>query len=219
MFPSRAAAGRALANALPLDADRTLRVVAVSREGVAVGVHVAAAFGVDLSLICARYSAVAIALEGCRAYVELERVIELRMHAADVTADLAELQGQLDHAVSIFRGNRPFPAVYDHHVVLVDDGVTPARVLGAAAKHLRALGAGRVTIAMPVGPASIVAALEKAADDVVCLEQADRRGVSFSYAEAEPVGDLEALALLGRSRLAASHVRFSSRTITLDDPS
>jgi putative phosphoribosyl transferase len=218
MFSSRAAAGRALATALPLDADRSLHVVAVSREGVAVGVHVASAFGVDLTFLCARYSAVSVAIEGCRPYVELERVIELRMHAEDVTADLAELQRQLEHAISVFRGNRPVPVVYEQHVVLVDDGLTPARVLIAAAKHLRTLGAGRVTLAVPFATTSSLEAFAKTADDVVCLEEADRRGASFSYVDAEPVGDLEALALLGRSRLAASHVRFSSRTITVDDP-
>ena len=49
MFATRAAAGRALASQVKPDADRTLQVLAVSREGIAVGVHVAAALGADIS--------------------------------------------------------------------------------------------------------------------------------------------------------------------------
>jgi putative phosphoribosyl transferase len=216
MFATRAAAGRALANQLEPDADRALQVFAVSREGIAVGVHVAAALGADIDLICARYSAIAVVIEGCRPYVELDRVIELGLHAADVSAELEDLQRQLDRALEVFRGQRPFPHVYDRHVILVDDGVTPTRVLLTAAKWLRALGVGRTTVALPACPEAALDALSTVANDVICLEEADRRGVMFSYADADPVGELEALTLLGRSRLAASRVRFSTRTITRD---
>lgn len=212
MFASRAAAGRSLAVALHVDPDRALHVFAVSREGIAIAVHVAAPFGANVDIICARYSAVSIAVEGCRSYVELDRVIELGLHAADVSAELAELEAQIARAMSVFRGQRPLPSIYDHHVVLVDDGSTPARVLAAVARRLRALGAARVTVAVPVCSPASVQALSNASDDVVCLVEGVRRS---AYDEAEPVGELEALALLDRSRLAASRVRFSARTITI----
>ncbi len=213
MFASRAAAGRALAAQLKPDEDRTLQVLAISREGIAVGVHVAAALGADIDLICARYSAIAVMLEGCRPYVELERVMQLGLHAADVNADLDDLKRQLDRTLEVFRGQRPFPHVYDRHVILVDDGATPTRVLLAATKWLRALGVGRSTVALPVCSLPALRALSAIANNVICLEEADRRG---AYADADPVGELEALTLLGRSRLAASRVRFSTRTITRD---
>lgn len=216
MFATRAAAGRALANEIKPDADRTLLVLAVSREGIAVGVHVAAALGADIDLVCVRYSEIAVFIEGCRPYVELDRVIQLGLHAADVSADLENLERQLQRALEVFRGQRPFPHVYDRHVILVDDGATPTRVLLAAAKWLRALGVGRSTIALPACSLSALQALSAVANDVICLEEADRRGVTFSYADADPVGELEALTLLDRSRLAASRVRFSTRTITRD---
>lgn len=216
MFASRAAAGRALASELRPNGDRTLQVLAVSREGVAVGVHVAAALGVDIDLICTRHSPIAVVIEGCRPYVELERVIQLGLHAADVTEELAELQRQLDRAIELFRGQRPFPNVYGLHVVLVDDGATPMRVLSAAAKRLRGLGAGYMTIAMPVCSVRAARALSTVSDQVLCLEETDGRGFAYSYADADTVGELEALTLLGRSRLAASRVRFSTRTITRD---
>ena len=216
MFASRAAAGRALASELRPDGDRTLQILAVSREGIAVGVHIAAAFGADIDLICTRHSAVAVVIEGCRPYVELDRVIQLGLHAADVDAQLVELQRQLDRALEVFRWQRPFPTVYDRHVVLVDDGATPTRVVAAAAKRLRALGVGRTTIALPVCSVPALGVFSRVADHVLCLEEADQRGGAFSYADADSVGELEALTLLGRSRLAASRVRFSTRTITSD---
>jgi predicted phosphoribosyltransferase len=186
----------------------------VSREGIAVGAHLAAAFGADIDLICARYSNIAIAVEGCRPYVELERVVQLGLHAANVTEELADLSRQLDRTIEVFRGQRPFPNLYDKHVVLVDDGATPARVMVAAAKHVRAIGAGRVTIAIPACSDATLRALEPAADEIIRLEEAERRG--DLYGDAATVGELEALTILGRSRLAASRVRFSTRTVTRD---
>lgn len=216
MFASRAEAGRALAKQLTRDGDEALQVLAVSREGVAVGVQVAAALGADVDLICARHSAVAVVVEGCRPYVELDRVMQLGLHAADVTQDLAELQRQLERTIDVFRGQRPFPHVYDKHVVLVDDGVTPVRVMVTAAKRLHSLGARRITIAIPACSVAMARVLATVAEQVVCVEEADRRGSIFSYVDANNVGELEALTLLGRSRLAASRVRFSTRTITRD---
>jgi predicted phosphoribosyltransferase len=213
MFATRAAAGRALASQVKPDADRTLQVLAVSREGIAVGVHVAAALGADIDLICARYSAIAVLIEVCRPHVELERVMQLGLHAADVNADLEDLQRQLDRTLEVFRGQRPFPHIYGRHVILVDDGATPTRVLVAATKFLRAVGVGRSTVALPVCSLPALRALAAVADNVICLEEADRRG---AYSDADPVGELEALTLLGRSRLAAARVRFSTRTITRD---
>lgn len=212
MFASRAAAGRILASALHVDPDRSLHVFAVSRDGIAVAVHVAAAFGANVDVVCTRHSAVAVALEGCRSVVDLERVIQLGLHAADVSAELVELEAQTARTVAVFRGHRPFPTVYNHHVVVVDDGLTPPRVLVAAANRMRALGAGHVTVAVPVCSSTGLRTLATACDDVVCLAEGDRPSM---YDEANPVGELEALALLDRSRLAASRIRSGARTITI----
>lgn len=213
MFASRAAAGRALAQSLEADSERTLHVFAVSRDGIAIAVHVAAPFGAEVDVVCARYNAVAVAIEGCRPFVELDRVIELGLHASDVSADLALLQSELARVVSVFRGQRPFPSVHDRHVVVVDDGLAPSRLIVAAAQRMRVLGAGRVTVALPVSSRTALRALAHACDDIVCLTEGNRRG--SAYPDTDTIGDIEALTLLDRSRLAASLVRSSARTITL----
>jgi hypothetical protein len=58
-------------------------------------------------------------------------------------------------------------------VVVVDDGLATGVTARAALQALRAKGAGRLVLAVPVGSASTVADMAAAgvADDIVCLSQ------------------------------------------------
>jgi predicted phosphoribosyltransferase len=58
-------------------------------------------------------------------------------------------------------------------VVVVDDGLATGVTARAALQALRAKGAGRLVLAVPVGSASTVADMTAAAvaDDIVCLSQ------------------------------------------------
>ena len=177
MLPTRASAGRFLAATVQPDPDRDVLVLAISREGLAVAAQVAAALGAEIELLCTKHSSIALAVDGVRPYVYLDRVSELGLHAPDVTEHLQHLSADLDRAITLFRGHRPFPSLYDRHVILVDDGSAPARVLDAIVQHLHVLGAGRVTLAVEAST------------------------------ETERVGDIEALALLERARHAAQPLR------------
>jgi predicted phosphoribosyltransferase len=207
MFASRAAAGRALAKHIDVDRDRRLQTLALSRDAIGVAAHVAACFGAEIEVLCTKHSAIAAVVEGARPRVDLERVIELGLHASDVTAHLIDLRAAIARMIELYRGARPFPNIYDRHVLIVDDGFTPAHVLAEAVAHLRALGAGRMTIALPACSSTTLELLRGTADDVACIAEAAPRGVAFTYADTDSLGDVEALTLLARSRLAAARVR------------
>jgi predicted phosphoribosyltransferase len=211
MFASRAAAGRALARLVHTDADRQVQVLAVSRDGIAVAAHIAAAFGADLEILCARRSSIAIVVEDNRPHVELDRVVELGLHAVEVKDHLEQLRAAVDQDIALYRGHRPLPPLYDCHVIVVDDGSAPAPVLLSAVRCVRERGAAQITVAVPACALETLQRLADVADDVVCIDQADPRGSMFSYADTDSISDVEALTLLGRTRLAAARVRALAR--------
>ena len=75
---------------------------------------------------------------------------------------------QLDVRSSTLRGDRPDPPVAGRVVVLVDDGLATGATMRAAVAAVRARGAARVVVAVPVGSREACAALAEVADDVVC---------------------------------------------------
>jgi putative phosphoribosyl transferase len=55
-------------------------------------------------------------------------------------------------------------------VIVVDDGLVTGSTILAAVRALRARGAGRIVVSVPVAPPSTVRMLEREVDEVVCLE-------------------------------------------------
>ena len=83
-------------------------------------------------------------------------------------------------------------------VVVVDDGVATGATMRAALEVIRAGGARRSVVAVPVGPVD-VAALFPAADDVICVcRPPDFRGVGAAYEDFTQLTDAEVRGALGR---------------------
>ena len=81
-----------------------------------------------------------------------------------------------------FRDGRPPLDVRGRTVIVVDDGLATGLTDLAAVRALRARGAGRIVVAVPVGSRDAVAMLRKAADEVVCHTiPADLIGVGRWY--------------------------------------
>jgi predicted phosphoribosyltransferase len=81
--------------------------------------------------------------------------------------------------------------------VLVDDGAATGSTAIAAVRLLRARGAGRVVVALPVAPPDTVEALGRVADEVVCLlAPASFGAVGRFYRRFDQVSDTEAIAYL-----------------------
>jgi len=87
-------------------------------------------------------------------------------------------------------------------VILVDDGLATGATALACVRDLRARGAARVTLAVPVGSGEACARLEREVDRLVCLARPPGfLAVGDHYGDFTQVSDAEAGALL---RAAAS---------------
>jgi predicted phosphoribosyltransferase len=85
----------------------------------------------------------------------------------------------------------------DRVVILADDGLATGTTMMAAAKSVRALGAQRLIIAVPVGSAEACQDLDKEADELICLLKPRVFGaVSMWYEDFSQTSDEEVCDLL-----------------------
>ena len=78
-------------------------------------------------------------------------------------------QRELERRERRYRDDRPFPAIQDRVVILVDDGLATGSTMRAAVAALRAEGPREIVVAVPVGAPETCSAMARLADDVVCL--------------------------------------------------
>jgi Phosphoribosyl transferase domain len=75
---------------------------------------------------------------------------------------------ELRRRVAAYRDSRPPVDVRGRTVIVVDDGLATGLTDLAAVRALRARGAGRIVVAVPVGARESVARVGQEADEIVC---------------------------------------------------
>jgi putative phosphoribosyl transferase len=205
LFTDRREAGRRLAEALERFRDEEPLVVALPRGGVPVGFEVARALGAPLDILLVRklgapfrpeYGIGAIAEGGIR-FVR-ERDVELMGIAEqELEALVAEESAELKRRQRLYRGEREALPVEGRTVILVDDGIATGGTAVAAEKALKARGAVRVILAVPVAPPGTGERLGADFDEIVCLEQPDGFfGIGQFYVDFGQLEDEEVTELL-----------------------
>lgn len=177
-IPDRQVAGRALAEALAEYHDRDdVIVLGLPRGGVPVAAEIATALRARLDVLLVRKLGApmqpelamgAIATGGVRVMND-DVVRGYRIGRADIEKVAAVEQRELERRNRIYRGDRPWPKLAHHRVILVDDGVATGATMFAAIDAVRAQHAAQVIVAVPVAPTDTLERLEVAADKVVCL--------------------------------------------------
>ncbi|MEW9520344.1 phosphoribosyltransferase family protein [Streptomyces tubercidicus] len=177
LFTDRADAGHRLAEALQHLEGEDPVVLGLPRGGVPVAFQVARALKAPLDVIVVRKLGVpyqrelgfgAIGEGGVRVISD-DIVRRGRLEQTDLAsvehAEAAELARQAER----FRAGRPRLSLEGRTAIVVDDGIATGATAAAACQVVRAQGAARVVLAVPVAPPDAAERLRTTTDEYVCL--------------------------------------------------
>jgi putative phosphoribosyl transferase len=208
-FEDRTQAGRLLGEALADYAKRSdVVVLALPRGGVPVGFEVARMIDAPLDIMLVRKLGTpgqeelamgAIASGGvCVLNPDIVAVIDISQEAIEDVA--ATERQELERRERAYRGNKPPPAVENHCIILVDDGLATGASMLAAVSALRQRKPASIVVAIPVAPPDTVQRLKQEADEVVCLATPEPfSAVGRWYREFSQTSDDEVKSLLKRA--------------------
>jgi len=209
LFADRRDAGRRLAEAVERFRELDPVVIALPRGGVPVGFEVARALAVPLDIVLVRklgapfnpeYGIGAVAEGGIR-FVHSADIELIGLGSEELEEVVAREEAELERRQRAYRGERDPLAVEGRTVLLVDDGIATGGTAVAAGRSLKARGAARVVLAVPVAPPGTEERLAADFDEVVCLEQPHGFfGIGRFYADFGQLDDEEVIELLAAAR-------------------
>lgn len=207
IFNDRAEAGSLLVERLrdtDTDSEKPL-VLAIPRGGIEVGAAIARGLGCELDVVLSRKLRAPQQPELALGAVSESGVVYLNRFAAAMTnagnayveAERTKQLAEIDRRRKMFRAVRPQADVRGRTVILTDDGIATGATMIAALKTVRASGAKKLIVAVPVGPTDRIEALRPLCDRVECLiEPADFWAVGQFYRDFEQVSDERVVELL-----------------------
>ena len=204
-FLDRREAGRTLAAHLGEYAKRSdVMVLALPRGGLPVAYEIARALSVPLDVFLVRkvYQPGRDVLIGTLASggfetVDSDALADHGIERREAERGLARGRQELAEQERLYRGNAPAPEIRGRTIILVYDGMATGESMLAAIAAVRAMGAARVIVAVPVATPNARAIVERSADACVCLATPEpfyRIGVW--YDDFAPVSDASVLFLL-----------------------
>lgn len=179
MFSNRVDAGRQLARSVEHLRGPDTVVLGLPRGGLPVAYEVAEALDAPLDVIVVRKLGVPFQPELAMGAVGEEGVIVLNPEVVRMAhvgeAEMATVERReravVEERARRFRAGHPRHSLEGKTALIVDDGVATGATARAACHVARALGAGRVVLAVPVGPAHVEERFRNEADEVICPEQ------------------------------------------------
>ncbi len=168
--------GRPLGLAEHNDPERIV-VLALPRGGVPVASEIAAYLDAPMDVLVTRKIGyppapelgVGAIAEGGEPVYDTDLLNRLGLRAEDLTAVVESERAELARRVRVYRGGKPPPDVAGRCAIVADDGIATGVTARAALRALRARGADRTVLAVPVGPPSTAEAMRAEADEVVIL--------------------------------------------------
>jgi len=211
MFHDRTEAGKLLAERLQAFEGQDALVIGLPRGGVPVAYEVAKALNAPLDILQVRklgapgqpeLAAAAVA-EGNPPHLVRNREIVTFFNISDAylestAADM--LKAMAKRRLEMGAGDGPLN-VRDRMVILVDDGIATGATVKAAIEAIRAGGAKRICLAVPVAPPETVLEMRRLVDDVICLETPEYfRAVGAHYRIFDQVSTAEVADILASYR-------------------
>jgi putative phosphoribosyl transferase len=198
-------AGQEPGETLLLARDRPV-VLGLPRGGVPVAAEVARALDGELDVLVVRKIGVPWQPELALGAVGEDGVQVVNEGIASACAlspgQLEELasraRAEVEARLRQLRAGRPAVPLAGRTAIVVDDGVATGATMRAAVDVVRAHGAARVVVAVPVAAADAVKALRDSVDElVVLLAPVDLGGVGLWYTDFTQTTDAEVASLLG----------------------
>jgi putative phosphoribosyl transferase len=214
-FADRADAGRRLAESLRFLVGQDVVVVGLPRGGVPVAFEVARALGAPLDVIVVRKLGVPVQPElGMGAVGEggvriVDREIVRRAGVSERELSTVEQRERVEvvRRSSRLRGDKTPVPLTGRTVIVVDDGMATGSTARAACQVVRAQGATRVVLAVPVGPEDTERRMRADADEIICLyKPVDFFAVGQFYDRFDQTIDREVVELLRRASERAAAV-------------
>lgn len=180
-------------------------VYAIPRGGLAVAAEITRVHGWPLDVVVPRklgapgnpelgVGAVAPGVQ----VLDREMIERLGISSGYLEEEIVRQEEEIARRTEAYRGGRPEQDPEGRTAVLVDDGVATGGTAAAALRWVRARGARRVVLAVPVAPPEAVARLAEEADQVICLETPEPfHAVGQWYRRFPQVSDEEVVRLLG----------------------
>jgi putative phosphoribosyl transferase len=227
IFRDRRHAGRLLGERLKELATESPIVVALPRGGVPVGYEVARALGAPLDIGLVRklgapaHPELGIGAlgEGGTAVLDRGAVAAMGVTQEQLRSVVARESEELERRRERYRRDCPPLDVAGRDVILVDDGMATGVTAAAAARVLRARGAARVIVAVPVSPPGIGEALGSQFDVFISLSSPERfASVGGWYADFAQTSDQEVVELLHAARREAPAPATSRPGSPVEDP-
>lgn len=213
LFTDRTDAGQRLAEALRHLAGEEPIVLGLPRGGVPVAFQVARALKAPLDVIVVRKLGVpyqrelgfgAIGEGGVRVISD-DIVRRGRLDQADVDSVERAEEAELVRKAHRFREGRPRLNLEGRTAIVVDDGIATGSTAAAACEVVRAQGAARVVLAVPVAPPDAAERLRTKADEFVCLSTPfGFAAVGEWYRDFSQTPDDEVVSLLAQAARGAS---------------
>ncbi|WP_407285715.1 phosphoribosyltransferase family protein [Streptomyces sp. BP-8] len=208
LFTDRTDAGQRLAEALRhLEGEEPV-VLGLPRGGVPVAFQVARALKAPLDVIVVRKLGVpyqrelgfgAIGEGGVRVISD-DIVRRGRLDQSDVDSVEKAEEAELVRQAHRFRAGRPRLHLEGRTAIVVDDGIATGATAAAACEVVRAQGATRVVLAVPVAPPDAADRLRSKADEFVCLSTPfGFAAVGEWYQDFSQTPDAEVVSLLERA--------------------
>ncbi len=223
-FRDRRDAGKRLAAHLGAYRTQQPVVVGLPRGGVVVAAEVARVLDAPLDVALVRKLGApghpelgigAIAEGGVRALnedlVQMLGVSEEYLQHVE-RDELAELERRQ----RVYRGDRPPLDVAGRTVIVVDDGLATGYTARAAVRAVRARGAAKVVLAVPVSAADTEVALREEADEVVCdLVPRSLMAIGQWYENFAQTTDKEVIDLLAAARKRSPTEQSLAREVSI----
>jgi len=212
LFRDRRDAGRQLAQKLGYLEQSHPLVLALPRGGVPVGIEIASALHAPLDLLLVRKIGVpwhpelaaGAVIDGARPRTVInEDVVRMVGISQSDIAKIVEAElANIERRRRLWLSDRLHVPIAGHSAIVVDDGIATGASARVALQAVRADGATRVILAMPVAPAETVEMLRAECDEVVCLATPeDFMAVGIYYEDFHQVGDREVQELLQRASI------------------